>query len=73
MKSGPEMQTREGHVAEMRTCRPSAECTAGKRELAGKGKEIMMYIRKVTQKKVKDSSTENKWGSGLDSTARMEK
>lgn len=38
MKSGPEMRTREGQVAEMRTCRPSAECMAVKKELTDKDK-----------------------------------
>lgn len=68
------MPTREGGVAEMRTCRPLAECMAVKKELADKDEEIMMYnIRKVTQKKVKDSSTENKWGSRLNCSAGVEK
>lgn len=41
-----------------------------KKELAGKGEKIMFYnIRKMMQKKVKDSFTENKWGSGLGCSA----
>lgn len=74
MKSGPEMPTREGGVAEMRTCRPLAECMAVKQELADKDEEIIMHnIRKVTQKKVKDSSTENKWGNRPNCSAGVEK
>ena len=47
---------------------------AVKKELADRGKEILIYnIRKVIQKKIKDYFMENKWSSGLNSTARIEK
>lgn len=49
-------------------------CKVIKKELTGKGKEIMICtIRKMIQKKVKDSVTENKWDSWLNPHLRTEK
>lgn len=46
-------------------------CKAMKKELTDKGKEIMIYnIRKMIQKKVKHSFTENKWDSWLNSSSQ---
>lgn len=39
------------------------------KELAGKGEKIMFYNIRKRMQKVKDSFTENKWGSGLGSSA----
>lgn len=44
MTGGPEMRTREGHIAEMRTCKSSEDCVRQlKKELADKDKEVMIY------------------------------